>query len=69
MATLGIYHWNKDNKSGLEASIASFRKYHPTIPYFVACDASGGSQYDICKKYNVKITLCLLNFGYFNQPF
>ena len=64
MASLGIYHWNKDNKSGLEASIASFRKYHPNAPYFVACDAAGGSQYDICKKYNVNYLHADFDLGY-----
>ena len=64
MASLGIYHWNKDNKSGLDASIASFRKYHPNAPYFVACDAAGGSQYDICKKYNVNYLHADFDLGY-----
>ena len=44
MASLGIFHWNKNNKSGLDASIASFRKFHPDIPYFVSVDGGSESQ-------------------------
>jgi hypothetical protein len=67
MKSLGIFHWNKNNKSGLEASIASFRKYHPNIPYFLSADGGSQDQYDICQKYNVIYLQNQSSLGYPSQ--
>jgi len=65
--TLGIYHWNYNNKAALDASISSFRKYHPHAPYFLACDGGGQDQYEVCKKHNVEYYHSQMNIGYPSQ--
>jgi hypothetical protein len=67
LASLGIFHWNKNNKSGLDASIASFRKFHPDIPYFVSVDGGSVDQYDICKKHNAIYLQNVSTLGYPSQ--
>lgn len=63
MSKLGIYHWTYNNRSAVDASIASFRKFYPSAPYFLACDG-GPDHYDICKKYNVEYYHSTINLGY-----
>jgi hypothetical protein len=63
MKSLGIYHWTYNNRTAVDASIKSFRTYHPDAPYFLACDA-GADHYDICKKYNVEYLHSQTNIGY-----
>lgn len=60
---LGIYHWTFNNRSAVDASIASFRKFYPDAPYFLACDG-GADHVDICKKYNVEYFHSTSNLGY-----
>ena len=63
MTSLGIYHWTGNNRSGVEASIASFRVYHPDAPYFLVCDG-GPDHYDICKRLKVEYYHSQINLGY-----
>lgn len=63
MKSIGIYHWTGNNRSAVDASIASFRKYNPNAPYFLSCDG-GADHYDICKKYNVEYLHSQYNIGY-----
>lgn len=61
--TLGVFHWSKDNRSGAEASIESFKTQNPGIDYFLVCD--GGVSYaDICSKYGVSYFHSKYNIGY-----
>jgi hypothetical protein len=63
MKSIGIYHWTYDNRSAVDASIASFREHNPEVPYFLACDG-GADFYDICKKYNVEYLHSQYRMGY-----
>lgn len=61
--SLGFYHFTCNNRSAVDASIASFRKFYPEAPYFLVCDG-GAEHVDICKKYNVEYYHSPINIGY-----
>lgn len=60
---LGAYHQSYKNKIATEEAIKSFRKYHPTNPYFLVSD--GGDDFsDLAIKYNCIYYHSPINLGY-----
>lgn len=61
--SIAAFHHVFNNLTATEEAIKSFRKYHPSAPYFLLGD-DGVDHYELCKKYNCNLFQFNLHLGY-----